>query len=72
MRIDLVQAIKRHAQETPAVAMEMSSKKIIARWASGVGTHWVVGTTQVIDGVSYILRSITETRNLNYLLCERR
>jgi len=72
MRIDLVQAIKRHAQETPAVAMEMSSKKIIARWERGVGAHWIVGTTRVIDGVSYVLKSIKETRSLNYLLCERK
>lgn len=72
MRARLAPATRHRVYFTPAVAMDVTTRKIIARWEAGGDSHWVAGAIKVIDGVSYKLESIEETHNLFYLLCRRK
>lgn len=72
MRARLAAPNRHQVYSTPAVAMDVTTRKIVARWEAGGNSHWVVGAIKEIDGVFYKLESIEETHNLFYLLCRRK
>ena len=55
----------------PAVALDKETKGVIHRWGVGGMSHWIVGDSKIIDGVTYVLVDIVLTAGVNYLICKR-
>jgi hypothetical protein len=62
----------KQAYNTPAVALDKDTRKVLRRWERGGNSHWIVGQKKSINGVTYELKDIVQTTGVNYLICERR